>query len=200
MILREAMRMIAKEAARYDWISQARPEQLPPADDQPWTTWLVLGGRGAGKTRTGAEWVRAAIGKIAALTERKPPRIALVAETYSDAREVMIEGPSGLRAVEPAATRPTYVASRRMLEWPNGASAYCFSSEDPDGLRGYQFDFAWSDELGKWRYPDETWSNLQLALRLGDAPRQVVTTTPRPTALLKRLVAAETTALTCASG
>ena len=111
----------------------------------------------------------------------------------------MIEGPSGIRAVAPSSARPDYEASRRRLVWPSGAVAYAFSAEDPDGIRGYQFSGAWSDELCKWRYPEETWSNLQLALRLGDKPRQIATTTPRPMALLKRLMAAETTALTRAS-
>ena len=155
--------------------------------DEAWTTWLVLGGRGAGKTRTGAEWIR----RIA--RQRKQPRFALVAESYADAREVMIEGQSGLCAISFDTERPTYESSRRRLVWPDGAIAYCFSAEDPDGLRGYQFDAAWADELCKWRYPEETWSNLQLALRLGEQPRQIVTTTPRPMALLKRMIAAERT-------
>ncbi len=106
----------------------------------------------------------------------------------------MIEGPSGLRAISPPEARPHYEASRRRLVWEDtGAVAYCFSAEDPDGLRGHQFDTAWADELCKWRYAEETWSNLQLALRLGAAPRQAVTTTPRPTGLLKRLLAQRTT-------
>ena len=158
-----------------------------------WTTWLVMGGRGAGKTRTGAEWIR----KIVSLFAKGyRARIALVAKSYADAREVMIEGPSGIRAVEMHRTRPDFVASRRMLQWPSGAEAYCFSAEDPDGLRGYQFDAAWCDEVCKWRYPEETWSNLQLALRVGPFPRQTVTTTPRPMALLKRLMKGDTTVLT----
>ena len=155
-----------------------------------------MGGRGAGKTRTGAEWIRL----IVRLFEHGyRARIALVAESYADAREVMIEGPSGIRAVEPRDARPAYIASRRMLQWPSGAEAYCFSAEDPDGLRGYQFDAAWADEVCKWRYPEETWSNLQLALRVGPFPRQAVTTTPRPMALIKRLIKGETTVLTQAS-
>jgi len=111
----------------------------------------------------------------------------------------MIEGPSGIRAVAPEGDRPDFEASRRRLVWPNGAIAYTFSAEDPDGIRGYQFDAAWSDELCKWRYADSVWSNLQLALRLGEKPRQMVTTTPRPMALLKRLLSAETTTTTRAS-
>ena len=177
-----------------DWESHAHPHQLPPDGD--WTTWLVLGGRGAGKTRAGAEWVRAVAG---AANDNAARAVALVAETYADAREVMIEGPSGLRAVSPPADRPAFEASRRRLVWPNGAVGYAFSAEDPDGIRGYQFDAAWSDELCKWRYPEATWSNLQLALRLGTRPRQIATTTPRPTGLIKRLIAAKTTRVTRAS-
>lgn len=111
----------------------------------------------------------------------------------------MIEGPSGLRHIGHPALRPAYESSRRRLIWPNGVVGYCFSAEDPDGLRGYQFDAAWADELCKWSYAEETWSNLQLALRLGDKPRQVVTTTPRPTALIKRLLGKDTTVASRAS-
>ncbi len=186
------------ELYRYDWNRQARDEQIPP-DNDTWTTWLFLGGRGAGKTRAGAEWIRALVRGRAPKTPGRASKIALVAESYADAREVMIEGPSGLRAVTPHHSRPNFESSRRRLVWPNGATAYCFSAEDPDGLRGYQFDAAWSDELCKWRYPDATWSNLQLALRIGDRPRQAVTSTPRPTALIKRLMAAKTTVLSRAT-
>jgi phage terminase large subunit-like protein len=189
------------------WMSHAHKHQIEPAGD--WTTWLILGGRGAGKTRAGAEWIRALVADGAAndgsavsdgsAVRHTARAIALVAETYADAREVMIEGPSGLCAVAADLSRPTYEPSRRRLVWPNGAVAYAFSAEDPDGLRGYQFDAAWADELCKWRYPEETWSNLQLALRLGKRPRQIATTTPRPMVLIKRLIAAATTTLTRAS-
>lgn len=187
------------ELAEKLWRINAHDHQLEPPGD--WTTWLIIGGRGAGKTRAGAEWVRAAVasGPNDNKTSHARRAIALVAETYADAREVMIEGPSGIRAVATNTDRPAYEASRRRLVWPSGAVAYAFSAEDPDGIRGYQFDGAWSDELAKWRYPEETWSNLQLALRLGDKPRQIATTTPRPMALLKRLIAAKTSAVTCAS-
>jgi len=182
--------------ASHDWKTLGRSDQHPPPDDWHWTTWLVMGGRGAGKTRTGAEWIR----KIVSLFARGyRARIALVAESYADAREVMIEGPSGIRAVEMRRDRPNYIASRRMLQWPSGAEAYCFSAEDPEGLRGFQFDAAWADEVCKWRYPEETWSNLQLALRVGPHPRQTVTTTPRPMGLIKRLMKGKTTVLTQAS-
>jgi phage terminase large subunit-like protein len=161
----------------------ALPHQKPADGD--WTLFLLLGGRGAGKTRAGAEWVLDFIRR-----RTSPARIALVSETYADGREVMIDGDSGLARLGEERGRPAYQASRRRLVWPNGSVAYVFSSEDPDGLRGHQFHAAWGDELCKWKHAEETWSNLQLALRLGDRPRQVVTTTPRPTALLKRLLKA----------
>lgn len=197
-VIEAATRTWIARLTRYDWEKNARPDQRPP-EDGDWTTWLFLGGRGAGKTRAGAEWIRGLVKGAGPDASGLARRIALVAESYADAREVMIEGPSGLRAVTPNEARPHFETSRRRLVWPNGAVGYCFSAEDPDGLRGYQFDAAWSDELAKWRYPDATWSNLQLALRLGARPRQAVTTTPRPTALLKRLMAAETTTLTRAT-
>ncbi|GJL92768.1 DNA-packaging protein [Hyphococcus sp.] len=190
------MREAAKEIAAQCWKVNAHDHQREPNGD--WTTWLLLGGRGAGKTRAGAEWVRALVAGIAN-DNTKHKAIALVAESYADAREVMIEGPSGICAVARDTNRPVYEASRRRLVWPDGAVGYAFSAEDPDGIRGYQFDAAWSDELCKWRYAEETWSNLQLALRLGDKPRQIATTTPRPMALIKRLMNAETTKLVRAS-
>ncbi|WP_245258655.1 terminase family protein [Methylopila sp. M107] len=169
----------------HDWAVWARDDQLPPPGD--WTTWLVLGGRGAGKTRAGAEWVRGlALGHPGG-SPAKAGRIALVAETYADLREVMIDGPSGLLAIHAAHERPTYEASRRRLVWPNGAVALGFSAEDPEALRGPQFDAAWADEIGKWKYGEEAWTMLQFGLRLGPRPRQVATTTPRAVPLVKRL-------------
>lgn len=147
-----------------------------------------MGGRGAGKTRTGAEWIKAlALGR-APFASQPHGRIALVGETLGDAREVMVEGVSGLLAIHTRDERPTWHATRRRLEWPNGAIAQTFSAEDPESLRGPQFDAAWGDELAKWRQADATWDMLQFGLRLGERPRQIVTTTPRPTALLKRLL------------
>jgi phage terminase large subunit-like protein len=175
---------------QYDFELWARDDQLPPALAQsgvPWTTWLMLGGRGAGKTRAGAEWVRSiARAGEGALAK---PRIALVGETLADARAVMVEGVSGLLAVHPHAQRPLYEPSKRQVTWGSGAIAQIFSAEDPESLRGPQFTAAWCDELGKWRRPTETWDMLQFGLRLGDAPRQVVTTTPRPVPLIKTLLA-----------
>ena len=165
---------------------EARPDQKPP--DGNWLTWLLLGGRGAGKTRTGAQWVRGMALGLPPFAERPVARIALVGETYADVREVMIEGVSGLLTLHESFDRPTWLPARRRIEWRNGAVAQAFSSEDPEGLRGPQFSAAWSDELGKWRHPEETWDMLQFGLRLGEHPRQVVTTTPRPFPLLKRLI------------
>ncbi len=178
-----------------DWPLWARPDQLPPAQAAgggDWTVWLVLGGRGAGKTRTGAEWVRALAAGGGA---DAAGRIALVGETYADVRDVMVDGVSGLLAVHPRAERPHWEVGRRRLVWPNGAVAQAFSAEEPEALRGPQFDAAWCDELAKWPNAEATWDNLQFALRLGRRPREIVTTTPRPTALLKRLAADPRTAL-----
>lgn len=175
------------------WQHLARPEQLPPGGD--WRQWLMIGGRGSGKTRAGAEWIAAmALGR-APFASRGHERIALVAETLGDAREVMIDGESGLRAVC-VGNPPVFEATRRRLVFHNGAIAQIFSSEDPDALRGYQFELAWGDELAKWKHADAVFDNLQLALRLGQRPRLLATTTPRPVPLLRRLLADETTAVT----
>lgn len=176
-----------KEHYIFRWPLWARPNQQPKTSD--WTNWLLLGGRGSGKTRAGAEWTRAMALGDPAFAQAPVGRIALVGETYSDAREVMIEGESGLLALHKPDERPQWLSSRRRLEWPNGAVAQVFSSEDPDALRGPQFSVAWCDELAKWKNPQETWDMLQFGLRLGSFPRQVITTTPRPIKLLKQIVA-----------
>jgi phage terminase large subunit-like protein len=174
------------------WPTYCRTNQRPPpeeADAPDWTVWLILGGRGSGKTRTGAEWVRGAALGHPGFCEPGAGRIALVGETYAAVRDVMVEGPSGILAVHrDRADRPVWTPSLRRLDWPNGAVAHAFSSEDPDALRGPQFDAAWADELAKWRHPTETWDMLQFGLRLGVRPREVVTTTPKPIPLLKRLL------------
>ena len=174
------------------WELHAHRHQLPPAaarNGAPWLTWLMIGGRGAGKTRAGAEWVRAqAMGRGPGGLERQM-RIALVGETEHDVREVMIEGVSGLLAVHPRDERPVWLSSRRRLQWSTGAVAQAFSAEDPESLRGPQFSCAWSDEMAKWRHAEAAFDMLQFGLRLGSQPRQLITTTPRPTALLKRLMA-----------
>jgi len=171
------------------WAFTGRDEQQPPPGD--WRTWLIMGGRGSGKTRAGAEWVHA----IASAGRVSDLRIALIAETLGDAREVMIDGISGIMRIA-RSRRPEFEISRRRLVWPNGAVAQIFSSEDPESLRGPQFHFAWSDELAKWKHGQETWDMLQFGLRLGSAPRQLVTTTPRPVPLLKALISDPTTLTT----
>lgn len=173
------------------WDIFAHDHQLPPRlapNGQPWLTWLMIGGRGAGKTRAGAEWVRAQALGLAPLADAPVTNIALVGETEHDVREVMIEGVSGLLAVHRRDERPAWISSRKRLEWNNGAVAYAFSAEDPESLRGPQFGCAWSDEMAKWRYAEATFDMLQFGLRLGGQPRQLITTTPRPTALIKRLM------------
>ncbi len=182
-----------------DFVAFAHAHQEPPAaanNGGAWTTWLMLGGRGAGKTRAGAEWVRAQVLGLSPYAAACARSIALVGETEHDVREVMIEGPSGIRNISPPGERPQFVSSRRRLEWPNGAVAYAFSAEDPEQLRGPQFDAAWCDELAKWKHADLTFDMLQFGLRLGQRPRQLVTTTPRPIALIKRLVNDPRTAVT----
>nr|WP_237155562.1 terminase family protein [Oryzibacter oryziterrae] len=176
------------------WPLFARPDQLPPPGD--WTVWLVMGGRGAGKTRTGAEWVRACVLGLPHAGGPVAGRIALVGETLHDVREVMIEGVSGLIGVHAEAERPRWSPSLRRLEWSNGALAQAFSSEDPDALRGPQFDAAWADEVAKWKHADATFDMLQFGLRLGTRPRQVVTTTPRAVPLMRRLIKAPDTVVT----
>jgi phage terminase large subunit-like protein len=172
----------------------ALPHQLPPAGD--WTTWVVLGGRGAGKTRAGAEWVRAQVEGGKPGDPGACSRVALVADTLDEAREVMVMGDSGILRCSPPDRRPMWQATRRRLVWPNGAVAQTFSASDPESLRGPQFDAAWCDELAKWRRGAEAWDMLQLGLRLGARPRQVVTTTPRASGLLKALLADQATVLT----
>jgi len=172
---------------RYEWRAWARPEQLAPA--RLWLVWLILAGRGFGKTRTGAEWVRSEV------ESGRRGRIALVAPTAADARDVMVEGESGILAISPPWFRPNYEPSKRRITWPNGAIATVFTADEPERLRGPQHDGAWCDELAAWRYPD-AWDMLQFGLRLGSDPRVVVTTTPKPVKLVRDLMKASTTAVT----
>src|SRR5271154_5729898 len=167
-------------ALLYEWAFWARPNQLPPNGE--WRVWLVLAGRGFGKTRTGAEMIRARV------TARTAHRLALVAPTAGDARDVMVEGESGILAISPPWERPRYEPSKRRLTWPNGAIATLFSADEPERLRGPQHDAAWCDELAAWRYP-QAWDMLMMGLRLGADPRGVVTTTPRPTKFIRDLIA-----------
>ena len=184
----------AKAELLHHWPFWARPEQLAPAGD--WLTWLLLAGRGYGKTRCGSEWVRSEVCGSTPLGKGRSKRIALVAETAADARDVMVQGDSGLLAVHPRAFRPVYEPSKRRLTWPNGATATLYNATEPDQLRGPQHDAAWLDELAKWRYAEETYSNLMFGLRLGDMPRKVVTTTPRPIPIIRQLMREPTTVVT----
>ena len=170
------------------WLYWARKSQQLPPEGVPFRNWLILGGRGAGKTRAGAEWVRALALGIFEPVFRQCSRIAIVAANFDEARLVMIEGASGLLSVHPDFERPKYEPSKRTLTWKNGAIAQVFSAEEPEGLRGPQFDAAWCDELAKWKKADAAWMNLQMALRLGDVPQAVITTTPRPTKLIRALM------------
>lgn len=178
----------ANEAAEIleDWRFWARPDQIAPEGD--WRVWLILAGRGFGKTRCGAEWVHEQI-------RQGRERIALVGETKADVRDVMVEGESGILATA-GRNRPLYEPSKRRLTWPNGAIGVCYSGDEPDQLRGPQHDAAWLDELAKYRYAEETWSNLDLGLRLGESPQAVITTTPRPVQIMRELVADELVTVT----
>lgn len=175
------------EEALFTWPLWARPNQLPPSGS--WRTWLVLAGRGFGKTRTGAELVRAKVEAGVAA------RVALVGQTAADVRDVMIEGESGLLSVCPPWFAPRYEPSKRRLTWPNGAIATAYSADEPRQLRGPQHDFAWADELASWSTP-EAWDQLMFGLRLGADPRVIVTTTPRPTKAIRDLLGDPTTVVT----
>lgn len=182
------------EELNWDWEFWARPNQLIPKGD--WLTWLLLAGRGFGKTRSAAEAVRALVCGATPLTAGKHARIALVAETAADARDVMVEGESGLLAVHPQEFRPLYEPSKRRLTWPNGALATLYNAVEPDQLRGPQHSLAWCDELAKWRYAQETWDMLQFGLRLGARPQAIIATTPRPIPVLKQIIRQPGTVIT----
>lgn len=170
------------EALLYDWSEWGRETQQMPAG--LWVVWLILAGRGWGKTRTGAQcvhdWVR--------IHHPHPIRIAGVAETKKDAREVIALGESGIIATAPPWAYPKYEVSKGLITWPNGSQLFLYSGEEPDQLRGPQFHYAWVDEWAKYQYPVETMDNLEMALRLGQHPRMVITTTPRPLPMIKELI------------
>lgn len=177
-------------ALKYDWRGfWARPNQVVPDGDW-WTTWLLLSGRGFGKSRCGAEAIRE-------LVENGVSRhIALIAPTTADIRTVMVEGPSGILARSPPWNRPSYEPSKRhRLTWRNGAVAHCYSAEEPDRLRGPQHDTIWADELAAWQDPDETWDMAMLGLRIGARPLAIVTTTPRPIPIIREMLAGEGTSV-----
>jgi phage terminase large subunit-like protein len=169
----------------YDWTLWARPDQAPPPGD--WIVWLILAGRGAGKTRAGAEAVRT--------WSQSFPFVNLIGPTADDVRDVMVLGDSGVLACCSKDERPRYLASAARLEWPNGAMSLLFSAEEPDRLRGHQHMKLWCDELAAWRRP-ETFDQAMFGLRLGGKPQMVVTTTPRPTRIIKQLAAASDTIVT----
>ena len=171
----------ARERMAMEWGHVGRADQMAPPGD--WRIWLMMAGRGFGKTRAGAEWVRA-------IAEGDPrARIALVGATLGEARSVMVEGASGLLAVAPRWNRPDYAPALRRLTWPGGAVAMLFGAAEPDALRGPQFSHGWADEIGKWASGEAAWDNLMMAMRLGDDPRVVATTTPRPVPLVRALAA-----------
>jgi phage terminase large subunit-like protein len=167
------------ETLRWSWRFWARPSQLPPEGN--WATWVMRGGRGSGKTRTGSGWIQERA------TEHPGRQIAMIARTPADARDYMIEGPGGILKNTPPLVRPVYEPSKRRLTWPNGSRATIYSDGEPDQLRGFSGDTAWLDEFAKFRSPKEVWDNLQFGMReaSGDKPRRLITTTPRPLGLLR---------------
>ena len=184
--LQELTRDQTEWMAVLPFLRSAHSGQIPPPIETGWRNWLLMGGRGAGKTRAGAEFIRFGMGLGLF------GRVALVGPTLGDVREVMIEGVSGLRSITDCyAFYPTYSPSRRRLEYPNGAVATVYSAEDPDSLRGPQFDAAWCDEIAAWPNGEAVWDTLQMGVRLGKSPVCVATTTPRPVPLVQRLVAGE---------
>lgn len=179
--LRAKLALLTEEEATailHDWELWARESQLPPAT--LWRVWLVLAGRGYGKTRVGAEWVRAQV--------RRFQYVNLIAKSRDEYRDVMIEGESGILACCPKHERPEWQPTRRMLSWPNGARTLCFTAEEPEQLRGPQHQRLWGDEFAKWPYRRETWDNAILGLRLPPDPRALLTTTPKPVPELRELV------------
>ncbi|MEM8917683.1 MAG: terminase family protein [Pseudomonadota bacterium] len=170
----------------HDWTRWARPDQMPP--DPPWSTWLIMAGRGFGKTRAGAEWVRS-------IAERDgSARFALVGANYAECRSVMIEGDSGLLTIAPPNERPEWEPSLKRLRWTSGAEARVYSAAEPEALRGPQSSHCWCDEIAKWinnaGQAEATWHNLKMGLRLGENPQAVLTTTPRPVPLVRALAKA----------
>jgi phage terminase large subunit-like protein len=187
--LRVSLKRISDDEADFlleDWLRYARPEQRAP-DDRDWRIWLFMGGRGAGKTRSGAEWVAEGVANGAF------KRIGLVGATYQDARAVMIEGVSGLKAISNGAH---FEPSNRRIKWDDGAIATLLSADEPDSIRGHQFDAIWADEFAKWPNPQEALDMLLMSLRIGADPRMAITTTPRNIAALKNLLASPDVAVT----
>ena len=183
-LIADTLNQSERDAFAWHWRLRARPNQLPPEGD--WRVWMIMAGRGFGKTRAGAEWVRA-------IAENHPQaRIALVSASLAEARAVMVEGESGLLAICPPDQQPIFEPSLRRVRFANGAQAQLFSAAEPETLRGPQHSHAWCDEIGKWPLSHDRamqcWNNLLLGLRLGDDPRIAVTTTPRAVPLVQRLI------------
>jgi phage terminase large subunit-like protein len=166
------------EVARYRWTLNSRPSQRIPEGD--WTVWLVKSGRGWGKTRTGAETIR--------IWKETKPIIHFIGATAGDARDIMIEGDSGVLKCSPKWDMPKYEPSKRKVTWKNGAYALIFTADEPDRLRGPQCHAGWCDELAAWRYGQDTWDNFMMGLRLGTGPKVIATTTPRPTKMIRDLI------------
>lgn len=176
---------------KYIWKIHARPNQVWPIGN--WLVWLLMAGRGFGKTKTGAETIRECV------EEKGYKRIGFIAGTAADVRDVMIEGESGILACSPPWFYPEYEPSKRKITWPNGAIASLYSAEEPDRLRGPQHDLLWADEPATWKRAEETWDMAMFGLRIGNDPRAIGTTTPRPIPLIKRLVKDETTVISTGS-
>lgn len=172
-----------REAIEWDWSFWGRPAQFAPAGD--WRVWLLMAGRGFGKTRAGAEWVRGVAEADGGA------RIALIAASIDEARRILVEGESGVMTIGDPDRRPLFEPSLKRLRWPSGAVATLFSAAEPEGLRGPEHSHAWADELAKWPEVERTWDTLAMTMRLGRAPRIAVTTTPRPVPLIRRLLAEE---------
>jgi phage terminase large subunit-like protein len=166
------------DAFLWDWKFWARPAQLPPPGD--WRVWLVMAGRGFGKTRTGAEWIRD--------SSKHFRYVNIVGPTADDARDIMIEGESGILAVCPPAERPDYQPSKRRIDWPSGARTLIFTADEPERLRGKQHERLWADEVGSWRYGMDAWDQAMFGLRLGTDPRCVATTTPKPVGVIRHIM------------
>lgn len=179
------------ERLRYEWRAWARPEQLPPAATRaglPWHVWLILAGRAFGKTRAGAEWVRERV------ESGQARHVIMAGPTAGDVRDVMVEGESGLMRISPPWFQPVYEPSKLRITWPNGATATLLSADEPERFRGKQGDTVWCDELCAWRYR-EAWEQLHFTMRLG-SPRFCVTTTPKPSNLIRELAKDDGTAVT----
>ena len=172
----------------YDWQSWARPNQLPPAH-RPWANWLIKAGRGFGKTRCGAETLRQWI-------KEGYRQCNIVVRTVGDIEKVLVKSKASVLNVCPADERPTWIANKRLFLWPNGATSFVFTAEEPDSLRGPEAEKLWCDELASWRYDRDTWDMANFGLRIGNNPQAVITTTPRPTKLIRELMEDSNTVVT----